>query len=65
MSVAFRRDCDEEHLEPHFELPIPPGPNLVTPRIAQVAELEAGLSTDLRTRSVRHCCATPAIDEAG
>ena len=32
MSVAFRRDCDEEHLEPRFELPIPPGPNLVTPR---------------------------------
>lgn len=31
MSVAFRRDSDEEHLEPKFELPIPPGPNLVTP----------------------------------
>ena len=31
MSVAFRRDSDEEHLEPRFELPIPPGPNLVTP----------------------------------
>jgi len=48
MSVAFRRESDEEHLEPKFELPIPPGPNLVTPRglsllEAQVAELEAGL----------------------
>lgn len=32
MSVAFRRDSDEEHLEPTFEIPIPPGPNLVTPR---------------------------------
>ena len=32
MSVAFRRDSDDEHLEPRFELPIPPGPNLVTPR---------------------------------
>jgi transcription elongation GreA/GreB family factor len=32
MSVAFRRDNDEEHLEPRFELPIPPGPNLVTKR---------------------------------
>ncbi len=32
MSVAFRRDSDEEHLEPRFELPLPPGPNLVTPR---------------------------------
>lgn len=32
MSVAFRRDSDEEHLEPRFELPIPPGPNMVTAR---------------------------------
>lgn len=32
MSVAFRRDSDEEHLEPKFELPIPAGPNLVTAR---------------------------------
>jgi transcription elongation GreA/GreB family factor len=32
MSVAFRRDSDEEHLEPKFARPIPPGPNLVTPR---------------------------------
>ena len=32
MSVAFRRDSDEEVLEPKFELPIPPGPNLVTAR---------------------------------
>jgi transcription elongation GreA/GreB family factor len=32
MSVAFRRESDEEHLEPKFELPIPPGPNLVTTR---------------------------------
>jgi transcription elongation GreA/GreB family factor len=31
VSVAFRRDGDEEHLEPKFEIPIPPGPNLVTP----------------------------------
>ncbi len=48
MSVAFRRESDEEHLEPKFELPIPPGPNLVTARglaliEARVAELEAGL----------------------
>jgi len=32
MSVAFRRESDEEHLEPKFEIPIPPGPNLITPR---------------------------------
>ena len=31
MSVAFRRDSDEEHLEPKFELPIPAGLNLVSP----------------------------------
>ena len=46
MSVAFRRESDEEHLEPKFELPIPAGPNLVTPKglaliEARVAELEA------------------------
>lgn len=48
MSVAFRRDSDEEHLEPKFELPIPAGPNLVTVSgLAQIeqriAELESGL----------------------
>lgn len=48
MSVAFRRESDEEHLEPKFELPLPPGPNLVTARglaqiRAKVAELEAAL----------------------
>jgi transcription elongation GreA/GreB family factor len=37
MSVAFRRESDEEHLEPKFELPLPPGPNLVTRRgLAQI-----------------------------
>ena len=46
MSVAFRRESDEEHLEPRFEIPIPPGPNLVTERglgliQARVSELEA------------------------
>jgi transcription elongation GreA/GreB family factor len=49
MSVAFRRESDEEHLEPKFELPIPTGPNLVTARgqaliDARIAELEAGLA---------------------
>lgn len=49
MSVAFRRDSDEEHLEPKFELPIPPGPNMVTPRgqrlISQrVTELESEIA---------------------
>lgn len=46
MSVAFRRESDEEHKEPRFELPIPAGPNLVTeggPALiaAKIAELEA------------------------
>jgi transcription elongation GreA/GreB family factor len=49
MSVAFRREGDDEHLEPKFELPIPPGPNLVTERglaliATRVAELEAELA---------------------
>ena len=49
MSVAFRRDSDEEHLEPKFELPLPLGPNLVTPRglaliEARNAELEAAVA---------------------
>lgn len=49
MSVAFRREGDEEHLEPRFELPIPAGPNLVTPRglaliQARVAEIVATLA---------------------
>ena len=45
VSVAFRRESDEEHKEPRFELPLPAGPNLVTARglaaiEAMVAELE-------------------------
>ena len=48
MSVAFRRESDDEHLEPKFDIPLPPGPNLVTARglaliRARVAELEAAL----------------------
>ena len=38
MSVAFRRESDEEHLEPKFELPIPAGPNLVTARGLRLIE---------------------------
>ena len=46
MSVAFRRESDEENKEPRFEIPLPPGPNVVTARgleaiSAQVAALEA------------------------
>ena len=50
MSVAFRRDSDEEHKEPRFELPLPPGPNLVTQRgydliKTRTEELEAAVPT--------------------
>lgn len=43
MSVAFRRESDEEHKEPRFEIPLPAGPNLVTANgLAQtLAQLEA------------------------
>ncbi|ODP37126.1 GreA/GreB family elongation factor [Sphingomonas turrisvirgatae] len=61
MSVAFRRESDEDHKEPRFELPIPPGANLVTARglalIGQrIAALEADLAsaeTDERREAVR------------
>jgi len=51
VSVAFRRESDEEHLEPRFELPIPPGPNPVTPRgraliRAEVERLEAAAAAE-------------------
>lgn len=49
MSVAFRRESDDEHKEPEFELPIPVGPNLVTPRGLrllgeEVARIEAEIA---------------------
>lgn len=65
MSVAFRRDGDEEHLEPKFELPIPPGPNLVTARglalineqvtrlEAQLVELAGAAADDPQLKSVK------------
>lgn len=50
MSVAFRRESDDEHMEPKFELPIPPGPNWVTARglrltrekVAALEEIDTG-----------------------
>lgn len=61
MSVAFRREGDDEHLEPKFELPIPPGPNLVTARglaliEARLAELEVlahGLADEAEIKATR------------
>ncbi|WP_375393609.1 GreA/GreB family elongation factor [uncultured Sphingomonas sp.] len=50
MSVAFRRESDEEHLEPKFELPIPAAANLVTTRgLARIAERIAALDAALAT----------------
>ncbi|MEJ7934437.1 GreA/GreB family elongation factor [Sphingobium sp. AN558] len=50
MSVAFRRESDDEHMEPKFELPIPPGPNWVTARglrlIREKVEALEAVSTD-------------------
>lgn len=51
MSVAFRRESDEEHKEPKFELPLPAGPNMVTragPALyaAKVAEIEAAVAAE-------------------
>lgn len=51
MSVAFRRESDEEHKEPRFELPLPSGPNLVTARglaltRVRVDELEAEIAAE-------------------
>lgn len=46
MSVAFRRESDDEHLEPKFEIPIPPGPNLVTARgLAMIGQRVSDLET--------------------
>jgi len=60
VSVAFRRESDDEHKEPKFDIPIPPGPNLVTERGLKliedkVAELE-GISApdEERQRELRY-----------
>lgn len=49
MSVAFRRESDDEHKEPEYELPIAVGPNLLTPRGLrllgeEVAQLETAIA---------------------
>lgn len=58
MSVAFRRESDEEHLEPKFEVPIPPGPNLVTAAgFALIGERVAALegqADDAAKRDLRY-----------
>lgn len=52
MSVAFRREGDDEHLEPKFELPIPPGPNRVTAHgLAQTQAKVEALETAVAAES--------------
>ncbi|WP_404334858.1 GreA/GreB family elongation factor [Sphingomonas sp. MMS12-HWE2-04] len=51
MSVAFRRESDEEHKEPKFEIPMTPGPNIVTRNglaqiEAKVVALEAAIAAE-------------------
>lgn len=58
MSVAFRRESDEEHREPRFELPLPAGANTVTARglrqiEAKVAAL-VGAESDEAKREARY-----------
>jgi len=60
VSVAFRRESDEEHLEPRFERPLPPGPNYVTAHgpaliAARIAALEAELTaaTEPQAEAIR------------
>lgn len=50
MSVAFRRESDEEHKEPRFELPIPAGPNLVTAAGLKQAEARVTELTELAAK---------------
>jgi hypothetical protein len=68
MSVAFRRESDEEHKEPRFELPIPVGPNLVTAtglrqaetRVAALETLVASETDETRLPKRNATCATGA-----
>jgi transcription elongation GreA/GreB family factor len=58
MSVAFRRESDEEHKEPEFELPIPVGPNLVTERglaliAARIEAIEAQIAAESDVDAVK------------
>ena len=80
MSVAFRRESDDEHKEPKFDIPIPPGLNLVTERGLRLiedkaAELEAVATPDeAQQRELRYwrqrlataqIGPSPAEDEVG
>jgi transcription elongation GreA/GreB family factor len=51
VSVAFRRESDDEHKEPKFDIPIPPGPNLVTERGLRMIEQEVATREAIETPS--------------
>jgi len=51
MSVAFRRESDDEHLEPKFEIPIAPGPNLVTARGLRLIRAQLAVLDDEMERA--------------
>lgn len=52
MSVAFRRESDEEHREPRFEIPLPRGPNLVTQRgLALIQERICHLEQEIASQA--------------
>lgn len=52
MSVAFRRESDEEHKEPRFELPLPPGPNFVTAAgLKQAEDMVACLEAEVAAQT--------------
>lgn len=58
MSVAFRRESDDEHLEPKFEIPIAPGPNIVTPRglrriEAELARFDAAIAQETDAEAIK------------
>lgn len=59
MSVAFRRESDEEHKEPRFELPIPAGPNYVTRRGREL------LDARLAEAEARHAAASDDAEREG
>ena len=77
MSVAFRRESDEEHKEPRFELPIPSGPNLVTAaglaqaeaKVAELKEMVAGETDEGRLaelqRTLRYWNTRNGLDSVG
>ncbi len=63
MSAAFRREGDDEHLEPKFERPIPVGPNLVTARgLRLIKERVAALQAEVAATACGRPQAIAATD---